>query len=313
MKPRKSNVSGRPSPRSLRFALANLPKHGQQARLLRVHFQPERCELLPDRLHESLRIAAVLKPQDEIIGVPHEIRLAPTSRGRHSRANQRSSTWCRYTFASSGDITAPCGVPLTTSTSSPAIDDAGVQPLPDETQHPLVPDTHLQKLHQLLPVDAVEVLADVHLHYPVDLAPLHRVGQARPARRAPNAPGTFQDRLVTELRLASATTIAEAQSVLERFLPRFNARFAVAARQPAPAWRPLDSTLDLGAVLAFRHTRTVARDNTVKYHWRTLQLLPSAQRPSYAGARVDVLERPGGELAVRHRGETIPSRLAPVG
>ena len=50
--------------------------------------------------------------------------------------------------------------------------------------------------------------------------------------------GTFQDRLVTELRLASATTIAEAQSVLERFLPRFNARFAVAARQPASPHRP---------------------------------------------------------------------------
>ena len=123
--------------------------------------------------------------------------------------------------------------------------------------------------------------------------------------------GTFQDRLVTELRLASASTIAEAQTVLERFLPRFNARFAVAARQPAPAWRPLDPALDLGAILAFRHTRTVARDNTVKYHWRTLQLLPSPQRPSYAGAKVEVLERPHGELAVRHQGETIPSRLAP--
>ena len=123
--------------------------------------------------------------------------------------------------------------------------------------------------------------------------------------------GTFQDRLVTELRLTSATTIAEAQAVLERFLPRFNARFAVAASQREPAWRPLDPALDLGAVLAFRHTRTVARDNTVKYHWRTLQLLPSPQRPSYAGARVEVLERPGGELAVRHQGETIPSRRAP--
>ena len=122
--------------------------------------------------------------------------------------------------------------------------------------------------------------------------------------------GTFQDRLVTELRLASASTIAEAQAVLERFLPRFNARFAVAARQREPAWRPLDPALDLGAILAFRHTRTVARDNTVKYHWRTLQLLPSPQRPSYAGAKVEVLERPHGDLAVRHQGETIPSRLA---
>ena len=69
--------------------------------------------------------------------------------------------------------------------------------------------------------------------------------------------------------------------------------------------------LDLGAILAFRHTRTVARDNAVKYRRRTLQLLPSPQRPSYAGARMEVLERPGGELAVDHQGETIPSRLAP--
>ena len=114
-----------------------------------------------------------------------------------------------------------------------------------------------------------------------------------------------------ELRLASATTIAEAQTVLERFLPRFNARFAVAARQPEPARLPLDLALDLGAILAFRHTRSVARDNTVKYHWRTLQLLRGPERPSYAGARVEVVERPGGELAVRHQGETIPSRLAP--
>ena len=44
----------------------------------------------------------------------------------------------------------------------------------------------------------------------------------------------------------------------------------------------------------------------VKYDWRTLQLLPSAWRPSYAGARVEVLERPGGELAVRHRGRPSP-------
>ena len=124
--------------------------------------------------------------------------------------------------------------------------------------------------------------------------------------------GTFQDRLVTELRLTSATTIGEAQAVLERFLPRFNARFAVAASQREPAWRPLDPALDLGAILAFRHTRSVARDNTVKYHWRTLQLLPSPQRPSYAGARVEVLERPGGELAVRHRGETIAFAARPA-
>ena len=46
---------------------------------------------------------------------------------------------------------------------------------------------------------------------------------------------------MTELRLAQATTIAEAQTVLERFLPRFNARFRVpggAARAGLPTARP---------------------------------------------------------------------------
>ena len=132
-------------------------------------------------------------------------------------------------------------------------------------------------------------------------------GQGRVERAA----GTFQDRLVTELRHASASTIPEAHAVLERFLPRFNARFRVPAAQPVVAYRPLDPALPLASILSFRHPRTVARDNTVKYHWRTLQLLPGPERRSYAGTQVEVVERPDGELSVQHQGETIPSRPAP--
>ena len=44
---------------------------------------------------------------------------------------------------------------------------------------------------------------------------------------------TFQDRLVTELRLAGAATMEQANDVLLEFLPRFNAQFAVAAEQPS--------------------------------------------------------------------------------
>ena len=129
--------------------------------------------------------------------------------------------------------------------------------------------------------------------------------------RVERAAGTFQDRLVTELSDASASTIAEAQTVLERFLPRFNARFRVPAAESAVAYRALDPALPLASILGFRHPRSVARDNTVKYRWRTLQLLPGPERPSYAGAQVEVVERPGGELSVLHQGETIPSREAP--
>ena len=126
--------------------------------------------------------------------------------------------------------------------------------------------------------------------------------------RVERAAGTVQDRLVTELSDAWASTIAEAQTVLERFLPRFNARFRVPAAEPEVAYRLLDPALDLGAILSFRHPRSVARDNTVKYRWRTLQLLPGPERTSYAGAKVEVVERPGGELSVLYQGETIRSR-----
>ena len=116
---------------------------------------------------------------------------------------------------------------------------------------------------------------------------------------------TFQDRLVTELRLAGASTIGEASSVLQEFLTRFNARFAVPAEQPETAYRPVPDELSLTESICLKDTRKVARDNTVKYQWRVLQLLPGEERPSYAGLRVDVLERADGELMIRYQGETV--------
>ena len=116
---------------------------------------------------------------------------------------------------------------------------------------------------------------------------------------------TFQDRLVTELRLAGISTMNEANEFLQEFLPRFNARFAVAAEQPAKAYRPVPEDLSLTETVSIRHTRKVARDNTVKYRWRELQLLPEADRPSYAGLQVELLERADGELMLRYQGEVV--------
>ena len=123
--------------------------------------------------------------------------------------------------------------------------------------------------------------------------------------------GTFQDRLVSELRLAGATTIDQANAMLQEFLPRFNQQFRVPAQQPQVAYRPLDPSLVLERILCFKHTRQVARDNTVKFQWRTLQLLPGENRPSYAGAKVEVLEQSDGQLMVRYGGEVIPHQEAP--
>ena len=108
--------------------------------------------------------------------------------------------------------------------------------------------------------------------------------------RVERTAGTFQDRLVTELRRAGASSIGAANSVLEQFLPRFNRRFQVPPQHPEPAFRPLDPELCLEQVRCFKHRRRVARDNTVRFQLHTLQLLAGPERPSYAGAAVEVLE-----------------------
>ena len=129
--------------------------------------------------------------------------------------------------------------------------------------------------------------------------------------RVERAAGTLQDRLVTELRLAGASSIGEANRLLKQFLPRFNRRFGVPPQHPEPAFRPLDSELCLEQILCFKHRRKVARDNTVRFQLHTLQLLPQTERPSYAGAAVEVLESLDGRLSVRHEGRIVPAQEAP--
>lgn len=137
--------------------------------------------------------------------------------------------------------------------------------------------------------------------------------------RSPQAKGrierlwaTFQDRLVSELRLAHAATLAEADVVLQKFLPRFNRRFAVPATDPAKAYRPLPVGSDPQRLFCFKYLRTVAADNTVALGVHRLQLLACASRASYARAQVEVHERLDGSLAVYHRDRCVAHQTAPV-
>jgi len=123
--------------------------------------------------------------------------------------------------------------------------------------------------------------------------------------------GTFQDRLVAELRLAGVTTLEEANHLLGTFLPRFNARFAVPPAQAGSVYRPLELGVCLEEILCFKYQRTVAKDNTVKLGEHTLQLMPGPERASYARARVEVQERLEGSLVVVFQGKVIATREAP--
>lgn len=124
--------------------------------------------------------------------------------------------------------------------------------------------------------------------------------------------GTLQDRLVSELRLAGARTREQANEVLQAYLPRFNAQFAVQPAQGELAYRPLPETLCLDTTVCFKYGRTVALDNTVHFGEHRLQLLPDQHRRSYARAEVEVHERLDGSLAVCYAGRcllTTPASL----
>jgi transposase len=130
--------------------------------------------------------------------------------------------------------------------------------------------------------------------------------------RVERANGTFQDRLVAELRLADARTLHEANRLLQEFLPRFNARFGVPPAQPGSAYRPLAKELDLAGVLCCKERRSVARDNTITYQGRTLQLLPRDGEFSYPGALVEVQERLDGSLVGARQEKRIAVQDAPT-
>jgi hypothetical protein len=145
-----------------------------------------------------------------------------------------------------------------------------------------------------------------------ELGITHVVAHSPEAKgRVERANGTFQDRLVAELRLSRASTIMEANLVLWDFLPRFNQRFGVPAAQPEQAYRPISLELNLEGILCIKERRRVARDNTVQYRQRNLQLFPDADKLSYAGAHVEIQERLDGQILACYQGKILTPQDAP--
>ncbi len=99
--------------------------------------------------------------------------------------------------------------------------------------------------------------------------------------------GTFQDRLVSELRLAGARSKEQAQAVLERFLPDYNRKFSKPALKAPSVWRNVSAT-QLERSLCFKFQRTVAKDHTVSFEGTILQIPKRSPYRSYANKRINV-------------------------
>jgi hypothetical protein len=124
--------------------------------------------------------------------------------------------------------------------------------------------------------------------------------------------GTFQDRLVSELRLANACTLDEANEVLKRVVADHNKRFHRMPGDPQSVYRKLDKGLDHDCLFCFKYKRCVAKDNTVAFFGRTIQIGPGPAGRSYAGCWVDVQERFDGSLHIYHQGSRIAKTARPL-
>jgi transposase len=115
---------------------------------------------------------------------------------------------------------------------------------------------------------------------------------------------TCQDRLVSELRLAQATTLAQANAVLDQFCADYNQRFARPAADAACDFRSLPRRFDLARCLSLHYQRVVAADHTVTLGAHAVSLPPLCGPRGYAGETVELSHQLDGTLRV-YRGDTL--------
>ena len=115
--------------------------------------------------------------------------------------------------------------------------------------------------------------------------------------------GTFQDRLVSELRLAKAKTLEQAQAVLDGYLLEHNRKFSNPT-QAQPAWRKAGAQ-QIEQALCFKEKRTVANDNTITFDGVIFQIPKKSPHRSYANKRIDVHVLLDGAVELFYKQEKI--------
>jgi hypothetical protein len=126
--------------------------------------------------------------------------------------------------------------------------------------------------------------------------------------RVERAHKTLQDRLVKELRLAGARTLAEGNALLPAFMADYNARFAKLPANKKDLHRPLAAGDDLEDAFAWKEERTLSRALTLQYDKVIFILEPTDQAKAAIGRRVTVIDHPDGRLAIRHKGVELAYR-----
>jgi hypothetical protein len=128
--------------------------------------------------------------------------------------------------------------------------------------------------------------------------------------RVERSHGTYQDRVVKELRLAGISTIGEGNKFLQDgYLEQLNKKFSVAPRSEADYHRSVEER-DLASIFCIEEERCVSSDWMVRFENGFYQLQP-VSKASQGGGKVQVQRYLNGELHFRYRGEEVSYKLLP--
>ena len=116
---------------------------------------------------------------------------------------------------------------------------------------------------------------------------------------------TFQDRLVSELRLEKVADKNHANAIAKKIIPQHNRRFTKKPANPKSAWRPVPDNVDLMQLLCVKEQRVVANDNTISYNRVTFQIPKSKFRPTFAKAKVEVRSLINDEIHIYYKNQRI--------
>lgn len=125
--------------------------------------------------------------------------------------------------------------------------------------------------------------------------------------------GLFQDRLVKELRLQDISTIEAANAYLESaFLPFINQRYTCRPKDPTDGHRARPPAAQLALALSWQERRSVAKDWTVRWRNRHLQIDARHAALGLPGKRVLVIELRNGSVVLRYGNCCLTTRPAPT-
>ena len=112
--------------------------------------------------------------------------------------------------------------------------------------------------------------------------------------------GTFQDRVIKEMRIAGINNHEEGNTFLERYLPKYNRQFRVSPAQEADLHRPFKDKKELDRILSIRTERALRNDFTIAHNKRLYQIANNIRVK-----KVTVEERTDGSLQVLHNGQRL--------